>query len=168
MHAVAALNRTRQKYQRAEDQTCLTDVRVDASLNVLRKESDGLPGAGWSQVAAKGAPVRHVERPMPLGSKGGFAVLSLSSAKKKKEKEKQVEVADDWEAAEEVEEEKERSAADSAAGSLAASEDEGDGEIDCADKAAATVAPCIRMLKQCVQTCIMSCQDMSLGLCFKT
>ncbi|KAF2730570.1 hypothetical protein EJ04DRAFT_412866, partial [Polyplosphaeria fusca] len=94
-------------------------VRVDASLNVLRREPDGSLGAGWSQVAAKGAPVRRVEKTAPVGSKGGFAVLSLSSARKKKDKERQVEVADDWEVAEEVEEEKERSAA----ASVAASED---------------------------------------------
>jgi len=83
-------------------------ARVDVSLNVLRKESDIGPGAGWSQVAAKGAPVRKVEKTAPLGNKGGFAVLSLSSTRKKKEKEKAAEVVDDWEAAEIEEEEKER------------------------------------------------------------
>jgi transcriptional repressor NF-X1 len=82
-------------------------ARLDAFLNVLRKETDA-PGGGWSQVAAKGAPVRHVPQSTPLGNKGGFAVLSTSSTKKKKEKQKEVEVADDWEAAEEVEEEKEK------------------------------------------------------------
>lgn len=82
-------------------------ARLDAFLNVLRKESDA-PGAGWSQVAAKGAPVRQVQQSTPIGNKGGFAVLSLSSTKKKIEKQKKPEVADDWEAAEEIEEEKER------------------------------------------------------------
>lgn len=82
-------------------------ARLDAFLNVLRKETDNL-GGGWSQVAAKGAPVRHVQQSTPIGNKGGFAVLSLNSTKKKMEKQKKAEVADDWEAAEEIEEEKER------------------------------------------------------------
>lgn len=82
-------------------------VRVDPSLNVVRKESDA--GAGWSQVAAKGAPVRKVEKTAPLGTRGGFAVLSLNSTKRKKEKDKAAaEIVDDWEAAELEEEEKER------------------------------------------------------------
>jgi transcriptional repressor NF-X1 len=81
-------------------------VRLDSSLNILRKESDAGPGAGWSQVAAKGAPVRMLEKGTPVGTKGGFAVLSLSSTKKKKEK--AAPVVDDWEAAEMEEEEKER------------------------------------------------------------
>ncbi|KAF2474896.1 uncharacterized protein BDR25DRAFT_301494 [Lindgomyces ingoldianus] len=83
-------------------------VRLDSSLNILRKEVDAGPGAGWSQVAAKGAPARKVEKNVALGTRGGFAVLSLSSTKKKVEKEKPVEVADDWEAAEMMEEERER------------------------------------------------------------
>ncbi|ORY10378.1 hypothetical protein BCR34DRAFT_485783 [Clohesyomyces aquaticus] len=81
-------------------------ARLDSSLNILRKESDVGPGSGWSQVAAKGAPMRKVEKAAPLGTRGGFAVLSLSTTRKKKEK--MVEVADDWEAAEMMEEEKER------------------------------------------------------------
>ncbi|KAF2658283.1 hypothetical protein K491DRAFT_690234 [Lophiostoma macrostomum CBS 122681] len=83
-------------------------VRLDSSLNILHRESDNGPGAGWSQVAAKGAPVRMLEEGTPVGTKGGFAVLSLSSTKKKKEKAKAAEVVDDWEAAEMEEEEKER------------------------------------------------------------
>jgi transcriptional repressor NF-X1 len=82
-------------------------ARLDASLNILRKESDLGPGSGWSQVAAaKSAPLRQVERTSMFGNKGGFAVLSLSSNKKKREK--KVEVVDDWEAAEEEEEQKEK------------------------------------------------------------
>jgi transcriptional repressor NF-X1 len=103
-------------------------ARLDPSLNILRRETDVGPGAGWSQVAAaKGAPVRRVEKATPLGNKGGFAVLSLSSIRKKKEKERQkemAEVADDWEAAELEEEEKERvSEANSRASSARASMD---------------------------------------------
>jgi transcriptional repressor NF-X1 len=78
-------------------------ARLDASLNILRSELDAA-GKGWSQVAAKGAPGRNLPQSVPFG-KGGFAVLSLSSAKKKKKKE---DVADDWEAEEEKEEERER------------------------------------------------------------
>ncbi|KAF1845697.1 uncharacterized protein K460DRAFT_338163 [Cucurbitaria berberidis CBS 394.84] len=82
-------------------------ARLDASLNVLRKESDIGPGSGWSQVAAsKGVPLRQVQKGVSFGNRGGFAVLSLSSMKKKKEK--PAEVVDDWEAAEEEEEEKEK------------------------------------------------------------
>lgn len=93
-------------------------ARLDSSLNVLRKESDIGPGSGWSQVAAsKGVPLRQMAKSTPFGNKGGFAVLSLNSTKKKKEK--PVDVADDWEAAEEEEEQKER------VNSGVASEDEG-------------------------------------------
>lgn len=102
-------------------------ARLDSSLNVLRRETDNSAGAGWSQVvAAKGAPVRKVERAAPIANK--FAVLSLSSNRKKREKEK-VEVADDWEAAELEEEEKEEreraSAANSGASSVRTSMDGG-------------------------------------------
>ncbi|KAF2262552.1 hypothetical protein CC78DRAFT_408660, partial [Lojkania enalia] len=76
-------------------------ARLDASLNILSKESDAGPGSGWNRVAAKGVPMRRVEKTAPLGNKGGFAVLSLSSTRKKKEKEK-MEVADDWEKEEEA------------------------------------------------------------------
>jgi transcriptional repressor NF-X1 len=84
-------------------------ARLDSSLNVLRRESDlgGSGDAGWSQVAAsKSVPLRKVERTGPLMSKGGFAVLSLSSTRKKREREMS-EVVDDWEKAELEEEEKE-------------------------------------------------------------
>ncbi|CAI6341993.1 unnamed protein product [Periconia digitata] len=84
-------------------------ARLDASLNILRTESDGV-GAGWSQVAAKGgASARHASSlgSAPIGGKGGFAVLSLSSKAKKKKVPVQ-EVVDDWEAEEEKEEEREK------------------------------------------------------------
>ncbi|KAF7578981.1 R3H domain containing protein [Pyrenophora tritici-repentis] len=98
-------------------------ARLDSSLNILRKESDAGPGSGWSQVAAsKGVPLRQVRKGTSFGNKGGFAVLSLSSMKKKKQKEELVEVAEDWEAAEEQAEERERV---SGANSGVASEDEG-------------------------------------------
>ena len=99
-------------------------ARLDSSLNLVHKESDVGPGSGWSQVAAsKGVPLRQVQKSTTFGSKGGFAVLSLSSSrKKKKEKEVPVEVAEDWEAAEEQEEQKERV---SGANSGVTSEDEG-------------------------------------------
>ncbi|KAJ4379988.1 FKBP12-associated protein [Didymella sp. IMI 355093] len=98
-------------------------ARTDASLNVLRKESDIGPGSGWSQVAAsRGIPSRQVQKSTPFGNKGGFAVLSLSS---KKKKEKPAPVVDDWEAAEEEEEEKEEKDKASGANSGAVSEDDG-------------------------------------------
>lgn len=82
-------------------------ARLDASLNILRTESDGI-GAGWSQVAAKGgAPARPPPGAVPLGGKGGFAVLSLSSRNKKKKAPVEP-VVDDWEAEEEREQEKEK------------------------------------------------------------
>jgi len=89
---------------------------------------DAGPGSGWSHVAAKGATARKVEAQTPIGNKGGFAVLSLSSTRKKKEKEKIVEVADDWEAAEMMEEEKER-ASDLASGEASADEGAGQGNV---------------------------------------
>ena len=96
-------------------------ARLDSSLNVQRKESDIGPGSGWSQVAAsKGIPLRQLPRGTPFGSKGGFAVLSLSSTRKKEKK--PVEVAEDWEAAEAEEEQKEKA---SASTSGVVSEDEG-------------------------------------------
>ncbi|RMZ74150.1 nf-x1 type zinc finger [Pyrenophora seminiperda CCB06] len=97
-------------------------ARLDSSLNILRKESDAGPGSGWSQVAAsKGVPLRQVQKNTPFGNKGGFAVLSLSS-RKKKNNEVPVEVAEDWEVAEEQEEQKERI---SGVNSGVTSEDEG-------------------------------------------
>lgn len=86
-------------------------ARLDASLNVLRRESDcsNGAGAGWSQVvASKGVKAGGVQRGQPLVKESRFAVLSLSSTRKKKEKEKMAEVVDDWEAAELEEEEKEK------------------------------------------------------------
>ena len=99
-------------------------ARLDSSLNLVHKESDVGPGSGWSQVvASKGVPLRQVQKSTTFGNKGGFAVLSLSSSrKKKKEKEVPVDVAEDWEAAEEQEEQKERV---SGANSGVTSEDEG-------------------------------------------
>ncbi|KAF2702932.1 hypothetical protein K504DRAFT_463948 [Pleomassaria siparia CBS 279.74] len=102
-------------------------ARLDASLNVLRKELDAGPGAGWSQVAAKGAATRKLEGRVPVGTKGGFAVLSLSSTRKKK-KEKAMEVVDDWEAAEMMEEEKER-VSDVHSGATSADEGPGPSEV---------------------------------------
>lgn len=99
-------------------------ARTDASLNVLRKESDIGPGSGWSQVAAsRGIPSRQVQKSTPFGNKGGFAVLSLSSRKKR---EKPAPVVDDWEAAEEEEEEKEeKDKASTGVNSGVVSEDDG-------------------------------------------
>ncbi|KAF1950388.1 hypothetical protein CC80DRAFT_482794 [Byssothecium circinans] len=104
-------------------------ARLDASLNILRMESDAA-GAGWSQVAAKaGAPQRNVQHNTAFGNKGGFAVLSLGSARKKKKVER-VEVVDDWEVEEEAEEERERaSVGNSGADSGWNSEVEGGGGV---------------------------------------
>lgn len=99
-------------------------ARVDASLNVLRKEADLSAGGGWSDVAKKSVPTRKLEKGTAFGNRGGFAVLSLSSTKKKKEK--AAEVVDDWEAAEMMEEEKERASGASALNS----EDEGRKSMD--------------------------------------
>jgi transcriptional repressor NF-X1 len=110
-------------------------ARLDASLNILRKESDVGPGSGWSTVAAaKSAPLRQVARGTAFGNKGGFAVLSLSSNKKKKAKEV---VVEDWEAAEEQEEEKEMKAS----GSGAVSENEGGAVVSESEGAAASSRP---------------------------
>lgn len=99
-------------------------VRTDASLNVQRRESDDAPGAGWSQVA-KGTRTRQAPQNTPLGTKSGFAVLSLPRRTKKEK----VEVADDWEVEEEKEEEKEKardaSAVDSGVNTGANSDVEG-------------------------------------------
>lgn len=86
-------------------------VRTDASLNLQRRESDDAPGAGWSQIA-KGAPVRRAPQNAPLGTKSGYAVLSLPRRPKKET----VEVAEDWEAEEEKEEEKEKGASSTTSG----------------------------------------------------
>jgi len=85
--------------------------RVDDSLNITSRESEGAPG-GWSQVVAKAARAPKVfVKPEPIQAQNGFAVLSTSAMKAKAKKEKRkVVVDDDWEAAEEREEEKERTA----------------------------------------------------------
>lgn len=83
-------------------------ARLDASLNVLRRENDGSEGAGagWSQVvASKGAMARGAQKVQLVREGGRFAVLSLSRTRRKMEREV---VVDDWETAELEEEEKEK------------------------------------------------------------
>ncbi|KAK3080925.1 hypothetical protein LTS18_011920 [Coniosporium uncinatum] len=119
--------------------------RVDGSLNVLRRESDGASGGGWSQVAAKAASSSsRAPTVAPVGGKSSFTVLSSSASKRKKvaptaaptQLRKQESVVDDWERAEieeEIEEEerereKERereAAAAGEGGSVGGSGDEG-------------------------------------------
>lgn len=82
--------------------------RLDAFLNVLRRESDSAANGGWSQVAAKAAAPRKAPLPPVVGVKNNFTVLSSLSNKKKKEPQKPAEAVDDWEAAELAEEEKEK------------------------------------------------------------
>ncbi|OJD32367.1 nf-x1 type zinc finger [Diplodia corticola] len=89
--------------------------RVDASLNILRRETDSAANGGWSQVAAKAAaPARMRPQQSARVGSNSFTVLSLSnkskeSRDKEKSKKKAVEEAvDDWEAAETMEEEKEK------------------------------------------------------------
>ena len=83
--------------------------RFDASLNILRRESDSAANGGWSQVAAKAAAPMRAPRIQPVGTKSAFTVLSSASAKKKNKAVEPVEdVVDDWEAAETMEEEKEK------------------------------------------------------------
>jgi transcriptional repressor NF-X1 len=93
-------------------------ARVDSSLNVLRRESDGATTGGWSQVAAKAArsvPIRNTGINVSgnaFGVLGGSGTLGSGKGKvafsaKKKEK-RQESVVDDWEAAEAAEEERER------------------------------------------------------------
>lgn len=99
-------------------------ARTDASLNVLRKESDIGPGSGWSQVAAsRGIPARQASKGTSFGNKGGFAVLSLSSKKKKKPEPEAV--AEDWEAAEEEEEEREGKAGKGGSSGVGSGDEEG-------------------------------------------
>jgi transcriptional repressor NF-X1 len=108
----------------AESMGKLQLVRTDASLNVQRRESDDGPGAGWSQVA-KGLPVRRAPQNAPLGSKSGFAVLSLPRRKKEK-----VEVAEDWEVEEEKEEEKEAEHEKGVSGATSGVESDGEAVPD--------------------------------------
>lgn len=101
---------------------------ADASLNILRRESDSAGGGdGWSRVAAKkAAPRIVVQNAGPAGANNSFAALNgnkltLTARKKpdtRKPKAKQEPVVEDWEAAAREEEEKER-------GLSGGSEDEG-------------------------------------------
>ncbi|KAI9796151.1 MAG: FKBP12-associated protein [Piccolia ochrophora] len=89
--------------------------RVDASLNVVRRERGGgrdaadggtATDSGWSKVAAKAAaPPRSVKRDEGVvGGRSVFTVLGGRGAKVGKEKEKKREedvIVDDWEKAEE-------------------------------------------------------------------
>jgi len=107
--------------------------RVDGSLNVLRRESDGASSGGWSQVAAKAASSSsRAPTVAPVGAKSSFTVLSSSMsrrkkegaegggvsepAKEKKQVRKQESVVDDWERAEIEEEEREKEAAAASGG----------------------------------------------------
>ncbi|KAL1640320.1 FKBP12-associated protein [Diplodia intermedia] len=117
--------------------------RVDASLNILRREMDSAANGGWSQVAAKAAaPTRMRPQPSARVGSNSFTVLSLSnkskeSRDKEKNKKKAVEEAvEDWEAAEAMEEEKERleSGDASKVASGAATEDEAETTKTEADK----------------------------------
>ncbi|KAF2499878.1 hypothetical protein BU16DRAFT_285702 [Lophium mytilinum] len=94
-------------------------VRLDSSLNVHRREADAGPGAGWSQVAARGGRAGGAARLGAVsggyGSKAGsglgsgrFTVLARKSGLAGK---KEVEVAEDWEREEEVWEAKEEGVA---------------------------------------------------------
>ncbi|KAK5173520.1 FKBP12-associated protein [Saxophila tyrrhenica] len=103
---------------------------VDGSLNVIRRESDGIPGDGWSKVAAKKSSKGATIPGEGLGSRGTNAFSALGDgkvtfAKKKpveKVKPKKAVVVDDWEIAEMAEQEKER-----ASGASGASGDEAAG-----------------------------------------
>ncbi|KAL0258397.1 FKBP12-associated protein [Diplodia seriata] len=117
--------------------------RVDASLNILRREMDSAANGGWSQVAAKAAaPIRMRPQQSARVGSNSFTVLSLSSKSKEsrnkeKNKKKAVEEAvEDWEAAEAMEEEKERleSGDASKVASGAATEDEAETTKNEADK----------------------------------
>lgn len=94
---------TAQKRLAASVQLCA----LDASLNILRRESDSAAAAGgWSRVAARGAAPRMASRQVGVGGKSGFAVLGSKvkdAARKKKEEEEmerkkvEEEVVEDWE-----------------------------------------------------------------------
>jgi transcriptional repressor NF-X1 len=79
-------------------------ARLDKSLNVQRREEDAGPGAGWSQVAAKGARpgVKTSSGVSGMGSR--FAVLALKGKGKdggKEGKGRRESVVEDWEVEEE-------------------------------------------------------------------
>lgn len=94
---------TAQKRLAASVQLCA----LDASLNILRRESDGAAaGGGWSRVAARGAAPRVASQQVGVGGKSGFAVLGSKvkdAARKRKEEEEkerkkvEEEVVEDWE-----------------------------------------------------------------------
>lgn len=101
---------------------------TDSSLNILRRESDGGPGDGWSKVAAKkSAPRGAMASGVGSGAQGGNAFSALGDGKVTFAKKKVVEkvkprktvVVDDWMTAELAEEEKEKERASGA------SDDEG-------------------------------------------
>lgn len=75
-------------------------ARFDASLNVLRRESDTISGGGWSQVAAKAAAPRRPIQQQERVSTNTFTVLGGGAKKKaesdKKKKVQKEEVVDDW------------------------------------------------------------------------
>lgn len=84
---------------------------TDASLNILRRESDSTTSDGWSRVAAKGAAPRRLNPQATLGGRNAFSALSgnkVTFAKKKEKKPVVVEPVDDWEVAEAEEEQKEK------------------------------------------------------------
>ncbi|KAI9787928.1 MAG: FKBP12-associated protein [Peltula sp. TS41687] len=98
--------------------------RVDSALHILYQEQPsegttaaggggGVGGGGWSTVAAKAAaPRTMVKEKGPMGEKSVFTVLGSRVREKEKERKKEkkmaVDVADDWEKAEEEEELKEQ------------------------------------------------------------
>jgi transcriptional repressor NF-X1 len=84
--------------------------RVDESLNVERRETDGAAG-GWSQVAAKAAAPRRAPVREPFGVKSSFVVLGRLQSGKEKKKTIEKKVVEDWEEAEAEEEEKEKAEA---------------------------------------------------------
>lgn len=95
--------------------------RTDASLNIVRRETEGGVSDGWSRVAAKSAAARRPVTQTASGSNNIFSALSggnkVTFAKKKEKKPVKAEpVVDDWEAAEIAEEEKEKLASGSTSG----------------------------------------------------
>ncbi|KAF2221825.1 hypothetical protein BDZ85DRAFT_274744 [Elsinoe ampelina] len=88
---------------------------VDASQNIVRRETDSVAADGWSRVAAKGAAPRRLPGVAAVGGQNAYAALSGSGlasggkvtfAKKKEKLVKKVvePVVDDWEAEMEAEE----------------------------------------------------------------
>ncbi|KAK0642311.1 FKBP12-associated protein 1-like protein [Lasiodiplodia hormozganensis] len=129
-HIKAGLAREIRSHALGSIQLC----RLDASLNILRREMDSAANGGWSQVAAKAAaPARMRPQQTTRAGSNSFTVLSLSNKSKEsreKNRKKAVEEAvDDWEAAETMEEEKERleSGHASKVASGAVTEDEAEG-----------------------------------------